>query len=147
MISIPEKMILKVFGALCLIMLAGCELLPLAASPIVVSGAGGGVAYTFTNIAYKTVSYPVRQVESSLRTALKKMDVKVVSEAASDGAVAIKAKTGKLDITIELEKVTPKTTRIRVDAKDGLFFKDKATATEIITQTEKALEDNGRQPR
>ncbi|MBI5586953.1 MAG: DUF3568 family protein [Deltaproteobacteria bacterium] len=144
MISLAEKRIFKVFGAFCLIILTGCELLPLAASPIVVSGAGGGVAYTFTNIAYKTVSYPVKQVESSLRAAFKKMDIKETSEAASDGAVTIKAKTKKLDITIELEKVTPKTTRIKVDAKDGLFFKDKATATEIITQTEKALEDNGR---
>jgi hypothetical protein len=35
--------------------------------------------------------------------------------------------------------VSAKTTRIRTVAKQGLFFKDRATATEIIMQTEKAL--------
>jgi hypothetical protein len=35
--------------------------------------------------------------------------------------------------------VTAKTTRIRTVAKQGFFFKDRATATEIILQTEKVL--------
>lgn len=139
-----KKRILRVFGPLCLVFLTGCQLLPLAASPIIVSGAGGGVAYTITNIAYKTVSFPRDKVESSLRGALKKMGIKEVGRKSSDGVVTINAKTGKLNIEIELERVTPKTTRIMVDAREGLFFKDKATATEIITQTEKDLEGNGK---
>ena len=35
--------------------------------------------------------------------------------------------------------ITPKTTRMRVEAKNGGFFYDGATATEIVLQTEKAL--------
>jgi hypothetical protein len=35
--------------------------------------------------------------------------------------------------------VSSKTTRIRSVAKDGIFFKDRATATEIIMQTERIL--------
>lgn len=137
------KLILWAFGPLCLIFLTGCQLLPLAASPIVVSGAGGGVAYTMTNIAYKTMSFPSDKVEPSLREALKKMGIKEVGRKSSDGVVTINAKTSKLTIDIELERVTPKTTRIKVDAREGLFFKDKATATEIIVQTEKGLEETG----
>jgi hypothetical protein len=137
------KRILRAFGPFCLLFLTGCQLLPLAASPIVVSGAGGGVAYTMTNIAYKTMSFPGDKVESSLRGALKKMGIKEVGRTSSDGVVTVNAKTSKLTIEIELERITPKTTRIKVDAREGIFFKDKATATEIIVQTEKGLEDNG----
>jgi hypothetical protein len=35
--------------------------------------------------------------------------------------------------------VTAKTTRVRTVAKQGVFFKGSATATEIILQTEKLL--------
>jgi hypothetical protein len=35
--------------------------------------------------------------------------------------------------------VSLKTTRIRTVAKQGIFFKDRATATEIIMQTERVL--------
>ena len=121
----------------------GCELLPLAASPIIVSGAGGGVAYTMTNVAYKTVSYPINSVEASLKKALKKMGIEGGERKSTDGVVTIKTKTEKLVIEITLERVTPKTTRIKVDAREGLVLKDKATATEIISQTEKSLEGNG----
>lgn len=144
MAVMDKKWFLRAFGPLCLVFLTGCQLLPLAASPIVVSGAGGGVAYTLTNIAYKTVSFPGDKVESSLRGALKRMGIKEVERKSSDGVVTISAKTSKLNIEIELERITPKTTRIKVDAREGLFLKDKATATEIITQTEKDLEGNGK---
>ncbi len=144
MAVLDKKWFLRAFGPLCLIFLTGCQLLPLAASPIVVSGASGGVAYSLTNIAYKTVSFPGDKVESSLRGALKKMGIKEVGRKSSDGVVTINAKTAKLNIEIELERITPKTTRIKVDAREGLFIKDKATATEIIIQTEKGLEDNGK---
>lgn len=124
--------------------LAGCELLPFVSSPVVVSGAGGGVAYTLTNVAYKTVSYPEDKVETSLRKALVKMGIRETGKKTSDGVVTITAVTKKLSITIELEKVTERTTRIKVDAAENLIIKDKATATEIIVQTEKILETNSR---
>ena len=49
---------------------------------------------------------------------------------------------GQLDdreIEIELEMVSAKATRMRTVAKQGVFFKDRATATEILNQTEKIL--------
>ncbi len=96
-----------------------------------------------TNVAYKTVSFPIATVEASLKRALKKMGIGGGERKSTDGVVTIKTKTEKLVIEITLEKVTPKTTRIKVDAREGLVLKDKATATEIISQTEKSLEGNG----
>ena len=100
---------------------------------------GTSVAYTLDGIAYKTFTAPLPQVESATRTALDRMGIKVEATAKMDQGKAIKAVSNDRDIEIELEIVSSKTTRIRTVAKQGIFFKDRATATEIIIQTEKAL--------
>jgi len=43
-----------------------------------------------------------------------------------------------LQLKIELEALTSRTTRMRSQARNGIFM-DSATATEIILQTERAL--------
>lgn len=110
-------------------------------APIAISGAAGGVTYTVTNIAYKTLSYPLKDVEEALHKALEKMAIKEGKREAVDGNVRIMATTKKLTIYIDIEKVTPAATRLSVNAKQGAFLKDRATATEVIVQTEKGLED------
>ena len=52
---------------------------------------------------------------------------------------AIAATGNEREIEVELEVVSSNATRIRTVAKQGFFFKDRATATEIILQTEKVL--------
>lgn len=122
-----------------LIALSGCELIPFA-TPVVVSGAGGGIAYTVTNVAYKTVSYPLSKVEGALKKALRKMDIKESKREKDEDGIHILALTKELEIHIDLEKVTPTATRIKVNAVKSTVFKDKATASEIIVQTEKNLD-------
>lgn len=123
--------------------LAGCAAAPLAI-PIAISAGGGGVAYTVTNVAYKTVSHPVKKVETATRGTLKKMAIlEEKRELSDDGVLRITAKTEKLDIYIDLEKITPATTKIKVNAVRSVVFKDKATATEIIEETEKVLDGKG----
>lgn len=131
---------LKTLILLLALSLAGCAAAPLAI-PLAISAGGGGVAYTVTNIAYKTVSHPVKRVETATRGTLKKMAiVEEKKELSEDGVLMITAKTEKLDIYIELEKITPATTKIKVNAVRSVVFKDKATATEIIEETEKVLD-------
>ncbi len=134
------KIFFKLSTLLCLIVaLAGCTMMGLAV-PAAVSGCTVGIDYTFTNIAFKTICYPVANVEAGLDKVLKKMDIKETKHNTEDNKVHISAVTDKLDIYIDLEKVTPTVTSIQVNAKKGIFLKDKATATEIIVQTEKYLE-------
>jgi hypothetical protein len=121
------------------LVLSGCALTGLAV-PAAVSSGAAGVNYTFTNIAYKTISYPVADVEAALSKALKKMDIQPKGRKEQDGKVSIAAIAGNLDIDIDLEKITKTETSIKVNAKKNVFVKDKATATEIIVQTEKILE-------
>jgi len=101
--------------------------------------AGTSVSYTLDGIAYRTFSLPLPQVESATRTALDRMGIKVDSTAKTEQGKAIKATSNDREIEIELEMVSAKTTRIRTVARQGMFFKDRATAGEIIFQTEKAL--------
>jgi len=101
--------------------------------------AGTSVSYTLDGIAYRTFAVPLPQVESATRTALDRMGIKVDSTAKTEQGKAIKATTNDREIEIELEMVSAKTTRIRTVAKQGIFFKDRATAGEIIFQTEKVL--------
>ena len=135
------KNFFKLSTLLCLILaLSGCALMGLAAVPAAVSSGAAGVDYTLTNNAYKTISSPVADVEAALNKALKKMDIKETKRKAEEGKVSVTAVTGSLDIHISLEKVTPTVTNIEVNAKKGIFLKDKSMATEIIVQTERNLE-------
>jgi hypothetical protein len=129
---------LFVFGIL--LFFPGC-----AAVGLTLFGVGAGVAtgtsvsYTLDGIAYRTFTAPLPQVESATRTALDQMGIKVEATTDTDQGKAITALGNDRQIEIELEMVSAKTTRIRTVAKQGAFFKDRATATEIIIQTEKVL--------
>ncbi len=118
---------------------SGCSLGGLAV-PAAVSGSAAGVNYTITNIAYKTISYPIADIDAALDKTLKKMDIKETGHNVEEGKVSITAVAGSLDIYIDLEKITKTETSMKVNAKKGVFLKDKATAAEIIVQTEKSLE-------
>ena len=51
----------------------------------------------------------------------------------------IKATGRNRRIEVKLEPITPKSTRMRAVAKHGFFLRDRATATEIILQTESII--------
>jgi hypothetical protein len=128
------------FGLFFLLSLSGC-----AAVGMTLFGVGAGVAtgtsvsYTLDGIAYRTFTAPISQVEGATRTALDRMGIKIEGTSKTEQGKAIKAVSNDRQIEIELEMVSPKTTRIRTVARQGLFFKDRATATEIIMQTERVL--------
>jgi hypothetical protein len=132
----------KPAALLCLILgLSGCTALGLTVPAVAVSGGAAGVSYTLTNNAYKTISYPLADVETALNEAFKKMDIKETKTEKGENKVSISAVAGDLDIGVELEKITPTVTKIEVSAKKDIVIKDKSTATEIIVQTEKNLEE------
>lgn len=121
-------------------LLSGC-----AAVGLTLFGVGAGVttgtavSYTLDGVAYRTFTAPLPRVRSATLTALNNMGIQVNDKLKTEQGETIKAAGTDREIEIELEAVTPKTTRIRTVAKQGWFFKDRATATEIILQTEKVL--------
>ena len=123
--------------ALAAIVLNGCVAVGLTALGV---GMATGVSHTLSGMVYKTFTTPQAQVKRAALGALNRMQVKVVDTKRNGSTETIRAKAGDRDIEIDLEALTPATTRMVVTAKkDGGILRDGATATEVILQTEKIV--------
>lgn len=115
---------------------AGCDPVTLTAASL---GAGVGLSHTLNGIIYKTFTAPLKTVEDGSVVAMRDMGVKVVSRTTNKvGERVINATAKDREIEVLLEPLTPRTTRMRVIASNGLL-KDSATAQEIMLQTERVL--------
>ena len=136
--EVALKTTAKILVLACLaVPLGGCVPVALTAAGV---GMATGVNHTLSGMVYKTFTTPQSQVRRATMTALNRMQIHV-AEAKRNGATEfIKARTPDRDIEIELEAITPSTTRMLVVAKkDHGILRDGATATEIILQTEKLV--------
>ena len=123
--------------ALAAIALNGCVAVGLTALGV---GMATGVSHTLSGMVYKTFTTPQAQVKRAALGALSRMQVKVVDTKRNGSTETIRAKAGDRDIEIDLEALTPATTRMVVTAKkDGGLLRDGATATEVILQTERIV--------
>src|SRR3954469_11719531 len=121
--------------ALSTLNLGGCVAVGLTALGV---GMATGVSHTLSGMVYKTFSSPQKNVKQATYTAFNRMQIRVVNAKKSGATETIVAKAGDRDIEVELEALTPATTRMLVTAKkDGGILRDGATATEVILQTEK----------
>lgn len=103
--------------------------------------AGAGVDHTLSGITYKTFSVSRNQLRFATLKSLHRMDMKVIKDKREKNTHLIEAKALDRTIEIELESLSRRTTRMRVVANKGqIFFKDAATATEIIVQTASTLD-------
>lgn len=130
-------------SALSALLLSGC-----AAAGMTVASAGAGVAmgsgveHTMTGITYKTFTAPLLEVRQATLQGLERMDIAIEGDAQTDDGWMVSGTARDRLIDIELESVSARTTRMRVVANKGnIFFKDAATATEIILQTAQALDE------
>ena len=113
---------------------------------VALSGATMGAGYSFMNVADKTSNYPLDYVHLALSQALERMDIEVTEDSETDSGREIVAKANDLNIDIELESITFNTTRITVDVSKAAILKDRATAVEIIHQTQRILEASNYNP-
>jgi hypothetical protein len=115
--------------------LGGCVAVGLTALGV---GMAAGVSHTLSGMVYKTFTTPQAQVKRAAIGAMHRMQIKVVRDQRKGSTETIYARAGDRDIEVELEALTPNTTRMLVTAKkDGGILRDGATATEVILQTEK----------
>jgi hypothetical protein len=126
------------------VLLQGC-----AAAGLAVVGAGAGVGmgtgveHELNGVGYKTFATPVDSVHHATRATLARLGMPITADTRTKDGWSLTATAADRTIDIELERLTPRTTRMRVVAnKGGLFFKDSATSTEIILQTAQTLQDD-----
>lgn len=118
-----------------------------AAAALTAGGIAGGVSvdHTLSGIAYKTFTAPVGNVRLATLQAFKQMEIGIHDDRKTDNGWSIAATAKDRDITVDLEALSPRTTRMRVVVNKGdLFFKDAATGTEIIVQTAEKLEQQSK---
>ena len=125
----------KCVAVLGIALLAGCDPVSLTVFGV---GTATGVQHTLNGITYKTFTAPLPQVRTATINGLNRMGIKVASREKTKEGEVIKASANERQIEIELDAITASTTRMRTSARNGLFM-DSATSTEIILQTEKAL--------
>jgi hypothetical protein len=113
---------------------AACQV----AVPLALTSSSMGVAYYYMNVSEKTCVYDLDTMNKASVLTLKRMGFTLGEQSKDeDGDRKIKAQAEELDVTVKLKKVTPRCTKIKVTACKDLVIRDKATASEIILQTEK----------
>jgi len=138
----PMKNKLKVLTFLSLLLLclvpclSGCAVLALSALG---AGAGAGIPYVMTDCADRTLNYSYDQVNQATPLVLSNLDISMLNSTPTKNGEKMKALASELEITIEMEKITEKATRVTVNATKNTVVKDKATAEEIINQLERIL--------
>jgi len=121
--------------------LGGCAGVGLALFGVGAGISGGtGVNYTLDSVAYKTFAASEPELRTATLRTLRRMAIDVTENQATESGRQITANAGDRAVDIELDRITAKTSRMRVNVKKGWILRDRATAGEIIVQTEKSLE-------
>jgi len=127
---------------------SGCAALALPAIGTSVMGnaAGGaakaGVERTMSGAMYRTFSAPLADVRDAVRQSFRDREIQITEDdLLIGGGAKIKGEALHRHITVRLEPVTPALTRLKLVVRHGLFGRDPATASELIEQTVRALEE------
>ena len=123
--------------------LAGCAGIGLALFGVGAGISGGtGVNYTLDSVAYKTFATSEPELRAATLRTLKRMAMDVTAKQTTETGSEITASAGDRTVEIELDRITAKTSRMRVVVKKGWVFRDRATAGELIVQTARVLDDS-----
>lgn len=128
-----------IVGLFLLLTLSGCAA-ALGALSTLGSGVVGGADYLASEPVSKSVCYNYDRVKKALLVTLCKMVIDVEKVKEVEDGEKIYAKAEELEIVIELKRITPIVTRIKIKAGEGIVKRDKATATEIVRRTAEAAE-------
>lgn len=120
-----------------MVLLNGCQSIAVSMAG---AGATAALGATLSGKSYRTFTAPLPSVRRASLEALDNMGMKPDSVGAFDAGEIIVARTAGVTVEIELEALTERATRMRVATRDGSLFYDAATASEIVSQTQKVLE-------
>jgi hypothetical protein len=96
--------------------------------------------YMVTGAVTKTVSYDFGRIKKAVLVALCRMKIVVDKATPIEDGEEIFATAEELEIKIELKEITSSVTRISVKAEKNFLNRDKATAQEILHQTNSIAE-------
>src|SRR5262249_37990183 len=119
----------------------GCAGIGLALFGVGAGVSGGtGVSYTLDSIAYKTFATSETELRTATLQTFKRMAIDVTETQKTESGSEIKATAGDRTVEVEIDRITPRTSRLRVVVKKNWLLRDRSTAGEIIAQTADTLE-------
>ena len=135
----------RTIGAVLLVLGAlgsqGCAGIGLALFGVGAGISGGtGVSYTLDSIAYKTFAASETELRVATLQTFKRMAIGVTETRKTESGTDITATAGDRTVEVEIDRITARTSRMRVVVKKGWFLRDRATAGEIIVQTADTLD-------
>lgn len=116
--------------------LSGCASISMT---LLAVGANIGISHQINGLAYRTFTMPLPRVKIAARRALRRMNIKVESIEKTDSGEILHASASGRTIDVEIEALTATATCVRAVARKDWLQVDAATATEIISQTRRAL--------
>ena len=125
--------------------LHGCAAIPLAAFAGPLLDVGGGVLvktgteYSASGTVYRTFSLPVAQVHSAVLETFRRAQIAVTRDDASPARDRIAGTLYRRSVHVELLPLTPVLTSMALGVKRNILASDKATASELLAQTEQML--------
>lgn len=102
-------------------------------------GTGTATSYTLNGYAYRTFAEPLPVVERATKAALHNMGIQIEGRDTTEQGAVLRASANERSVKVRLERVTSRTTRVRTVVRINTILMDRATATEIIIQTEDVL--------
>jgi hypothetical protein len=124
-------------GLLCLpLLFSGCA--PVAITALGV-GASAGVTHSINGVAIRTLAASIVKVHAATLVALRKLGMTYETVTDHGTVRMVRAEANSRHVEIEYQDLTATATQIRVTVKSGGLFYDRATADEIISQTEHQL--------
>jgi len=145
----PYRVALAGGAAAALVLLQGCALLPVAAVGTFLLEAGGGALvktgteYTANGLAIRTFAIPAVDVRAATLTTFSRTQVALVEdEVSKKGTITIAGETPYRKIRVRLNPLTPTLTQMELRVKRNILASDKATASELLAETERTLAEN-----
>lgn len=139
----PARAVSLVLLGLALVTLQGCAAVGLTLLGVGAGTASGtGIGHALDSITYKTFTVPLDGLAMATLMTLDRMDMPVMENRPTEEGRTILAQAGDREVEIELDRLTTTTTRMRVVAKKNWLVRDRATAAEVIFQTDHTLTDH-----
>jgi hypothetical protein len=98
-----------------------------------------GTEYTMTGTAYRTFSLSLEDLAATVRRTLDRMDMPVTDALVDDIRLELTAEGINRTVRLTLTPISTSVTRLGITVKQNVIVRDRATASEIVTQIEQSL--------
>jgi hypothetical protein len=126
------------------LMTAGCTGIELPALGAAALSAGvgnavrAGTEYTVTGTAYRTFTLSIEDLTAVVRGTLERMELPITEVTTHGEQLTLTAQGIHRTVRLTLTPISPAVTRLGITVKQGLVRRDRATASEIVTQIERS---------